>query len=62
MWRLSPPTRTTFGVAVLAMAAGVVMQLGLVDLADVEELEDPAFWVTAAGGVLLTLGVVFKRI
>ncbi len=62
MWRLSPPTKTTFFIGMLAIVAGVLIQLGLVTLAEIEDLEDPAFWITAAGGGVLTIGVLFKRI
>lgn len=62
MWRLTPPTKTTFGLSILAIAVGIVLQLGLVELEIFEDLEDLAFWITAAGGGLLTIGVLFRKI
>ena len=56
--RLSPPTSKTFWPAVGALALGIV--LWVVPIEDVSP--DVAFWLTAAGGVMLMLGVVFNKI
>ena len=56
--RLSPPTRKTFWSAVGALALGIV--LWVVPIEDVSP--DVAFWLTAAGGVMLMLGTVFNKI
>jgi hypothetical protein len=55
--RLTPPTTGTFTLAVLAIAAGIGVRLGWVDV-----LTDYDFWLVTGGAVLLMLGVVFKRI
>ncbi len=63
--RLTPPTKATFGLSLLAIAVGIVLHLGVVDLtdiADVTNAEDYAFWITAGGGILMAIGVLFKRI
>jgi hypothetical protein len=55
--RLTPPTTGTFTLAVLAIAAGIGVRLGWVDV-----LTDYDFWLVTGGAILLVLGVVFKRI
>lgn len=55
--RLSPPTTGTFTLAVLAIAAGIGIRLGWVEV-----LTDYDFWLVTAGAGLLIIGVVFKRI
>jgi hypothetical protein len=55
--RLTPPTTGTFTLAVLAIAAGIGVRLGWVDV-----LVDYDFWLVTGGAILLVLGVVFKRI
>lgn len=62
MFRLTPPTKSTFGLAIAAIVAGIAVQLGVVDAADLTDFEDVAFWLTAGGGLLMALGVLFKRI
>ncbi len=63
--RLTPPTKATFGLSLLAIAIGIVLHLGVVDLADLADVtnaEDYAFWLTAGGGILMAIGVLFRRI
>lgn len=57
--RLSPPTGKTFWPALGAIALGIVLWVVPTDggLAS-----DVAFWLTAAGGILLVLGSVFNKI
>ena len=56
--RLSPPTKRTFYLALALIVAGIVLWFF-----PIEDLDaDIAFWVTAAGGILLVLGSVFNRI
>ncbi len=62
MFRLTPPTRATFGLSLLLIALGIVIQLGFVDAADLTDFEDVAFWITAGGGILMAVGVLFKRV
>jgi len=56
--RLSPPTSKTFWPAVGALALGIA--LWLVPVEGVSS--DVAFWLTAAGGIMLTLGSAFSKI
>lgn len=59
MLRLSPPTNRTFLIGVALLILGVVGHLGYVgDLVD----PDLSFWLTAAGGGVLTLGSLFNKI
>ncbi len=62
MPRLTPPTRNTFALSLLAIAIGVVLQLDLVDVAVIDDVEEHAFWFAAGGGAFMALGVLFKRI
>lgn len=56
--RLSPPTKRTFYLSLALIVAGIVLWFF-----PIEDLDaDVAFWVTAAGGILLVLGSVFNRI
>lgn len=55
--RLTPPTTGTFTLAVLAIAAGVGIHMGWVDV-----LNDYDFWLVTGGALLMILGVMFKRI
>lgn len=55
--RLTPPTTGTFTLAVLAVAAGVGIRMGWVDV-----LVDYDFWLVTGGAVLMIVGVIFKRI
>ncbi len=57
--RLTPPTKTTFGLSFLAILVGILTseELGLVS--DYTEI---SFWALAGGAILLVLGVVFNRI
>jgi len=56
--RLSPPTRKTFWPAVGALALGIVLWV-----APIEDVSpDVAFWLAAAGGIMLVLGTVFNKI
>ncbi len=57
--RLSAPTGRTFGLAVVALIVGIVLRSGWIGL-DVSP--DVTYWLTAAGGILLALGVIFNRI
>lgn len=56
--RLSPPTSKTFWPALGALALGIL--LWVVPVEGVEP--DVAFWLTAAGGIMLVLGSVFSKI
>ena len=57
--RLSPPTNRTFfpalGLIVIGIVLWVVPGVGNIS-------PDVAFWAVAAGGVLLVLGSVFRKI
>ncbi len=55
--RLSPPTNRTFILALAALVGGIFLWVGLPDAP-----RELAFWLTAAGGLLLTLGSIFNRI
>lgn len=56
--RLSPPTVKTFWPAFGSIAAGIVLWLAPIE----DVAPDVAFWLTAAGGVMLVLGSVFRKI
>ena len=56
--RLSPPTTKTFWPAVGALALGIL--LWVVPIEDVSP--DVAFWLAAAGGIMLMLGSMFSKI
>lgn len=57
--RLTPPTKATFGLSLLAIVAGIIVsdELGLVS-----GYTEYSFWAVAGGAVLLVLGVVFNKI
>ncbi len=57
--RLTPPTKATFGLSLLAIVFGIVAsdELGLLT-----EFTEYSFWALAGGAVLLVLGVVFNKI
>jgi len=56
--RLSPPTTKTFWPALAAIILGILLWV-----APIEDLSpDVAFWLTAAGGIMLALGSAFSRI
>ncbi len=57
--RLSAPTGRTFGIAIVALAAGIVLRGGWLGIS---ASPDVTYWLTAGGGILLVLGVVFNRI
>ncbi len=57
--RLSPPTNRTFFPAFGLIVVGISMWF-VPDVVDVSP--DIAFWAVSAGGILLILGSVFKRI
>ena len=56
--RLSPPTVKTFWPAFGSIAAGIVLWVAPIE----DVAPDVAFWLTAAGGVMLVLGSVFRKI
>ena len=57
--RLSPPTNRTFFPAFALIVVGISMWF----VPNVGEVSpDAAFWAVSAGGILLILGSVFKRI
>ena len=56
--RLSPPTSKTFWPAFGALALGILLWVAPID--DVSP--DVAFWLTAAGGIMLVLGSMFRKI
>lgn len=56
--RLTPPTKRTFFLALALIVIGIVLWFF-----PIEDLSsDVAFWVAAAGGILLVLGSVFNKI
>lgn len=57
--RLSPPTGKTFWPAFGALVLGIVLWVAPIDG---DLTPDIAFWLTAAGGILLVLGSVFNKI
>lgn len=57
--KLTPPTNATFGIALLAIIAGIVTSAE-VDL--VSGYTDYSFWALAGGAALLVIGVIFRKI
>lgn len=59
MPRLTPPTRTTFGAALVLIVAGIALspQVGVVDGGG-----DLGFLLLAAGAVVLVAGVLLRRL
>ena len=53
--KLSAPKQLVFLIAVLAIIVGIVLWL-------IDQNRDIAFWVTAAGGVLLALANMLKGV
>lgn len=56
---LTPPKTVTFVVSGVAILLGILMDPEIALIAGYENL---AFWLLAGGGVLLSLGVMFKGI
>ena len=52
--RLTPPKKNVFYISVLAMVVGLVFYLFF------EDLKDVGYYVTLAGGVLLSASVAMK--
>ena len=57
--RLTPPTKTTFGLSLLAIVVGLITSD---ELELVTGYTEYSFWALAGGAVLLVLGVVFNKI
>ena len=55
--RLTPPTTGTFTLAVLAIAAGIGVRMGWVDVLDGYD-----FWLVTGGAALLLVGVIFRKV
>lgn len=55
--RLTPPKTLIFVIAAAAILLGILMdpEIGLIT-----GYEDLSFWILAGGGVLMSLGVMFK--
>ena len=57
--RLSAPTNRTFSIAAVLLVAGIAAHLGyLGDLLSSSQ----EFWLTAAGGLLLAIGAMFRKL
>lgn len=54
--RLTPPKKIVFYISVAAMLIGLVFYLFF------DDLKDAGYYVTLAGGVLLTAGVSMKGV
>ncbi|MBW3666860.1 MAG: hypothetical protein KY394_04615 [Actinobacteria bacterium] len=56
---LTPPKTVTFAISAIAIVLGILMdpEIGLIT-----GYENLAFWLLAGGGVLLSVGVLFKGI
>jgi uncharacterized membrane protein YadS len=52
--RLTPPTKNVFYISVLAMIVGLVLYLFM------DDMKDLGYYITLAGGALLTAGVALK--
>lgn len=52
--RLTAPTKMVFYVSVLAMVVGLVLYLFM------DDMKDLGYYVTLAGGALMTAGVALK--
>jgi hypothetical protein len=52
--RLTPPTKNVFYISVLAMIVGLVLYLFM------DDMKDLGYYVTLAGGALMTAGVALK--
>ena len=59
MLRLSAPTRKTFAIAGPAIILGILAWIDVLDLGIAREV---AFWLTAAGSILLLIGNLFNRL
>lgn len=59
MLRLSAPTRRTFAIGGVAILAGI---LGWFDFLDLGISSELAFYLTAAGAVVLMIGNIFNRL
>ena len=59
MLRLSAPTRRTFSIGGVAIVVGILAWFDFLDLGISSEL---AFYLTAAGAVVLLIGNVFNRL
>lgn len=57
--RLTPPTKVTFGLSLLAIVVGIVTseEVGLIS-----GFTEYSFWALAGGAILLVIGVVFNKI
>jgi len=53
--RLSAPKAVIFLISVILLVVGLLLWIGVIRVADL-----PAYWITFAGGALLTLGCLFK--
>ncbi len=54
--RLTPPKKIVFYISALAMLVGLVFYLFF------DDMKDLGYWLTFAGGALLTAGVSMKGI
>jgi hypothetical protein len=52
--RLTAPTKNVFYISILAMVVGLVLYLFM------EDMKDLGYYVTLAGGALMTAGVALK--
>jgi hypothetical protein len=55
--KLSAPTFVVFLISVILIVVGLLMALGVLSLGS---LNLHTYWITFAGGALLTLGCLFK--
>ena len=57
--RLTPPAIATFAIGVALLIIGLLLRL---DVLNLPEIADNAYWITFAGGVVLAAGAAFRGI
>jgi hypothetical protein len=57
--RLTPPAPATFALGVALLLIGVLLHL---DILNLPEIADNAYWITLLGGVVLAAGAAFRGI
>ncbi len=57
--RLTPPTTPVFVIAVIALALGILLHLGVVSIA---ALQPFTFWLAAGAALLLAAGALFRGV
>ena len=57
--RLTPPAPVTFALGVALLLIGLLLRL---DVLNLPEIADNAYWITFFGGVVLAAGAAFRGI